>query len=420
MQVRRRFSTALLSLGLALGLSLGTATVAPAQEDPTSQAASSAEPTADAVTFGANAWGSTVSAAGPVLNSGKSALATLSCTQKVGITKHNDVAGVDVAGLLAVDGVASQVRTRTVNGEPRATSQSRIAGASVLGGQVEVGAITTTAMVRKDANGTYRPSTSFSIASVKIAGETIKVGTGRKVVKIDGVAEVILNDRTHKSYSQSGSAAGTAVTVKVLETGAVVRLGEARASLNGQPINNFMAGNAYGTKLTVGDTVKSGASAYLTLPCQGTKGEERTNQVATVNLPGVGKVRGVESTISGTQTPTPRAKATNTIAGVDLLGGLASIEGITTSVEAWRESDGSLAYTPHAKIGSITVAGLSIDLPSTPGARLTLPGVGELRFMDVKETGNGNGVTVVGAKLELLGGQVLQLGQAHVALKPLP
>lgn len=419
MQVRRSLSTVLLSLGLVLGLSIGTATVAPAQEDPSSQATSSVDPAADAVTFGASAWGSTVSAAGPVLSSGKSALATLSCTQKVGITKSNDLAAVDVAGLVSVDGVSSQVRTRTVNGQPRATSQSKIAGASVLGGQVEVGAITTTAMLRKAANGKYLPSTSFSIASVKIAGKTIKVGTERKVVKIDGVAEVILNDRTHKSYSQSGSAAATAVTVKVLETGAVIRLGEARASLNGLPINNFMAGNAYGTKLTVGNTVKSGATAYLTLPCQGTKGEERTNQVASVNLPGVGTVRGVESTISGTQTPTPRAKATNTIAGVDLLGGLASIEGITTSVEAWRESDGSLAYTPHAKIGAIKVAGISIDLPSTPGARLTLPGVGELRFMDVKETANGNGVTVVGAKLELLGGQLLQLGQAHVALKPL-
>src|SRR5690349_19655428 len=51
------------------------------------------------VTFGAAAWGSTVRTAGGVVTSGRTALASLGCTNRTGLERANNVAGVDLGEL---------------------------------------------------------------------------------------------------------------------------------------------------------------------------------------------------------------------------------------------------------------------------------------------------------------------------------
>ncbi len=82
-------------------------------------------------------------------------------------------------------------------------------------------------------------------------------------------------------------------------------------------------GSAYATKVQVGDVVQSGASAAVNLPCGGSSGVTRTNNLAGANVPGVltggAAVTTAKSTDSSTST---NATTTARITNVNLLGGV--------------------------------------------------------------------------------------------------
>lgn len=389
-------STASVLGALALAVTMGgTATAA---EAPTSTPQAQAP-----FTFGASAWGSTVKVAGPLLNSGKTAFVALGCTQKDNISKENPTASVEIPGVANLGAVVSTVTTkRSQRGEVyTSTGNSSIASASVFAGGIEFGAIETTATTANGPDG-YSADVDFNIASLSIGGVEIDLTGDEQVIDVPGIAEIVIADEKTKTLANKATASGTAVKITLVGPGgAVIKLGEARASIDGRIVNGFFTGGAYGTKVTVLDTVESGKTANQPLPCVGTRGNDRTNEVATVDLDGVGVVSGIVSTVNGDQTPRPDATAHNEIADVELLGGLATLEAITTDVHVWEKPNGEIEYTADASIGSIRVGLLVIPLPTLPGQVVILPGIGELTFMEVTELRGGRGVEVIGARLSL-------------------
>lgn len=368
------------------------------------------------VTFSASAWGSTVTGLSGIVNSGRTASSNVACVARTTWRHTNSLGSVDIPGIAEIGAITSNTRTGNANGVETALGQSQIAGASLLGGAIEVGAIQTIARAHRQSD-TYWGSAQFSIASLTVLGEEIELGTGRQVIDVPGLAQIIVRSQSVRVSDGFVSSAGTAVFVRVLETGAEIRLGEARATVDGQPATSYFEGGAHGTSVRVGGVVQSGPTAVINFPCIGTGGEARTNQVASASLGAVGSAHGITSQVSTEQVPAPRAMASNEISSVTLLGGLAELSGITTSVEVWRNEDGSLGYEPHVEIGSIIVGGISIDVPTVPGAEVTLPLVGSLHFMNVQEIRNGHGVEVVGVRLNLLGGEVVELGRAAAVLR---
>lgn len=390
---QRSIASVLGALALAVTMG-GTATAA---EAPTSAPQAQAP-----VTFGASAWGSTVKVAGPLLNSGKSAFVSLGCTQKDNIFRENPTASVEIPGVADLGAVVSTATTDRTSGPTyTSTGHSTIASASVLAGGIEFGAIETIATTSKGPNG-YSADVEFDIASLSIGGAEVKLTGNEQVIDVPGIAEIVLNGEKTNVLNRKATASGTAVKITLLGPGgAVIKLGEARASLDGRIVNGFFSGGAYGTTVSVLGTVESGKTANQPLACLGTKGKDKTNEVATLDLDEVGQVNGIVSTVNGDQTPRPDATAHNEIASVELLGGLGTLEAITTDVHVWEKANGEIEYTADASIGAIRVGFLVIPLPTLPGQVVSLPGIGDLTFMEVTELKGGRGVEVIGARLSL-------------------
>lgn len=339
--------------------------------------------------FSASGWGSSVTGLSGVANLGRTAPSMLGCTQRTNFRGSNTVASVNIPGVAQLGAVDTFTRTGNANGVETSIGGSQIAGASVLNGTIEFGAITSQARAHRQTNGSYTGSVTTEIASLTVLGNEVEITGGPQTVQVPGVATIVLNSSRVRSTSTGVSSAGTAATIRILETGAEVRLGEVRAGIDGTGISSFFTGQTYGSRLTVGGTVTSGPTALLNMPCLGSAGAPIQAQISGVNLGTVGSVGAVTSTVSAEQTPRYQANASNQVAGASLLGGLASLNGISSEVEVWRNADGTLGYETDAGITSITVAGLNISVPTVPGGTVSLPGVGTLTFHDIQQINSG-------------------------------
>lgn len=104
---RRRTAVGLVaglaSLGLVAGVG-GGAGAAPTATPASTQAAPAAT---GALTYSGQAFGTRVSLAGDLLNSGPTALANLGCLQNPNASSENVIAGVEIPGLADVGAVES-------------------------------------------------------------------------------------------------------------------------------------------------------------------------------------------------------------------------------------------------------------------------------------------------------------------------
>lgn len=365
------------------------------------------------LTYGGSAYGTSVSVAGGVLNSGPTARTSTGCHQDADRTRSNSVLGVDIPGLADVGAVETTITTSTNS----TVSEATIAGIELLNGEIEVGAITTTATASRSGGGGLDSEVDFEIASLSVGGEEVEITGEEQVIRVAGLATITLNKETNRSSDVMASATGTAITVQVLETGAVVQVGYAQASVDTTVVDGFIDGYAFGSTLNVNDNVVSGRTANRPQVCLGTDGLERFAEVAGADLGSLGSITGVRSTVSGEGGTLPSATSTSEIAGVSLLGGTVGIEAIEVTAKAWLDADGELHTDAETDVGSLQVAGLEIPLPDLPGETISLPGIGSLTFMDVDEVDNG--IQVTGLRLNLLNGTAdLVLGQAVAQVHP--
>lgn len=376
------------------------------------------QPNNNARIYAASAWGSQVTGLSGIVNLGRTAHTALDCTQRLDLNRTNSIASVGIPGLADVGAINSWSTTDLTNGVESSTGRSEIAGASLLGGAVEIGAISAEAKASRSASGQYSGTTSTQVASITVLGQDVEITGGPQTINVPGLATIILDTKQVEATANGVDSVAAAVRVRVLETGATIRLGDARASINGSGVQGLFRGQSYGSRLTLGDSVQSGPTAALTAPCLGTGGQPVTAQVAGVNLGAVGSVGAVQSTVNTSTSPRYEMEASNEIASASLLAGLASLNGISSSVQVWRNADGSLGYETEAGVASISVAGINIDVPTTPGGTVGLPGVGTLTFHDVEIINSGNGVAVTAVKIQLLGGQVLELGRSAGVILP--
>lgn len=368
--------------------------------------------------FSASAWGSQVIGLSGIVNLGPTVTSGISCTQRTDLNNTNTIGGVTIPGVATLGAINTFAKTEKAGGREASIGGSELAGASLLGGAIEVGAISAEAEAVRNPTGSFGGNATTEVASLKVLGESIRVTGGPQTIDVPGLARIHLGTTQVNTTATGVEVVAAAVRINVLETGAVIRLGDARAGIDGSGIEGLFRGDSFGSRLLVGGTVQSGPTAAVSVPCLGTAGAPRTSQVAGVNLGAVGDVGAITTSVTTWRSPRYEIESSSEIAGVSLLAGLASLNGISSSVNVWRNADGSLGYETDAEIASITVAGLDIQVPTVPGATVGLPSVGTLTFHDVETINAGNGVAVTAVKLELLGGQVLELGRSAGAILP--
>jgi hypothetical protein len=406
----RKMSSAVAALAISVG---GLALVVPA----TANAADVADHVAP-VGFGGNAFGSQVKIAGPLAHSGKTAYVAIGCTNRTPVTKSNDTLAVDIPTIGHVGAVTTQATTRgnDVSGEWTAKTNASVAGASLLPGLIEIGAVTSQARASYDVDG-FHADTKFSIASLSIGGVSIVIDPdGNQVIDVPGVGSLTLGESTVKEKDNSSSAEVDAIVLRITG-GTVVRVGHSEAHVNRAVNSAVFKGGAYGSTVEVAGTITSGKTANDPIPCVGTHGNDKVNTVASVDLGGLGDAGAVTSTVNAQQLPLPEAHAKNEIADVSLLAGLVHLQAIKASVNVYEDANGDVTYdTNGTSLGSIKVGIITIPVPPQGGS-VVLPGVGTLHFYEVNELAGGRGVEVTAVRIVLLDSTQIVLGHASATIK---
>jgi hypothetical protein len=160
----------------------------------------------------------------------------------------------------------------------------------------------------------------------------------------------------------------------------------ATAPASGVPTSFVFAGSGYAARV-VGGSLPAGIGkvAFASLSCTNDAGLTHIRTAATLNLPGVGTIKGARTrTFSFVSGDTTSDWTVSKIASVNLLnlGGLGqlSLDGIQSVTEASHDSSGFHAMTTST-LGDITltVLGIPTHFPVPPvGQTLTIPGLASI------------------------------------------
>ncbi|GAA1853595.1 choice-of-anchor P family protein [Microlunatus capsulatus] len=210
--------------GNTLGLPTGTVVVGAAN-------ASLAAPTRHRP-YG-SAFGTEANVAG-LVGSGRTASSVLPCGGSGGVTRTNKVASVTAPGLVRVGAVTSSAKSTDTASATTATTAAKVAGISLLGGVVEVDAVTAQANAKRTATGVARTSTGTQVVGLKINGRARTVSTKENTtIDIAGVGTLTLHKTARTATSITVDALQLRLTTARagLPVGAVVTLGHAGAGV---------------------------------------------------------------------------------------------------------------------------------------------------------------------------------------------
>lgn len=163
---------------------------------------------------------------GTLVTSGQTSPQT-TCVGTNGVPKTVNVAGITIPSLATVNALSTTsvgtIRTDLVSGN----MTSRIGSVSLLGGRVELGAISVRSSATKTAAGKYYVSYTSSIASLKVDGKSMAVPLPGRTLTIPGLATITFT----KVTKTSGFISVTAVEVKVPSLNTTLTLAHAESGI---------------------------------------------------------------------------------------------------------------------------------------------------------------------------------------------
>jgi hypothetical protein len=231
-----------------------------------------------------------------------------------------------------------------------------------------------------------------------------------------------------RSIRSSRRAAAVVAAVTIVAGGTPVALAAGPHRHGNQPASTHYAFRAisYGTRIRGGDLpASSGTTSYQGIGCTNQLGRSKANDLATITLPGLGRLDGVTASTGTTGTGDDVASySTHDIGRLTIaqsaLGSL-TIRAISASSSASHDASGYHATTDVA-VGRITLdtpSGPVLDLPvPKPGAPVDVPGLLTISIGKEKRVTGGSGSI---AKAEGLVVQVLpthtKIQVAHTAAK---
>lgn len=349
--------------------------------------AAAAAKTEDPV-YHAVSGGTRIQVAGAVQSglTGASSLRVENAPRKV----ENKTANANVLkGVIKAEAVQTRNSTRKVLGGVEVTSYSRIAGVSLLNGLITANAIETTATATIRGDDVSRNGRT-KFVGVKIGDTRIPLNVAKNTaIVIPGVIKVVVNEvRGQMGGDALIKSQATGLRITLLESrdglrqGASIELTPTMARiLLPVPINGEPAfGYAYSSRVAahVGDEVNvmSAPTAIVICPAGGTSGAQIENGTARAVLPGIVQARGLGNIADATVT-SRRTVATMTakIAAVDLLGGLITLDAVTSTARVVKVKGKKLRRTGNAKIVGLTIAGNPIDIGVGPNTTIKVPGL---------------------------------------------
>lgn len=144
-----------------------------------------------------SAYGTTVTAAGGVVTSGKTALTSIGCGGTDGATHTNTTAGINLPSVVTTGAISSSSTSTDSPSSTNATTMATVANVNLAAGAVHADAITVTAVATRTAGVTSYAGSSASFVNLVIGGvpfpATVPANT---TVTIPFVGSVSLNSVT--------------------------------------------------------------------------------------------------------------------------------------------------------------------------------------------------------------------------------
>ena len=355
--------------------------------------------------YGGSAYGSS-GKFGNVISLGRTANQPF-CTTASNVSRSNNTGAVTLAGLGTIGAQVTKVQSVKSGSTQSSITTSKTAGVNLLSGAVVFTAIEAKATVTLNSSG-YTQSGKTTFVGLKIGGITVPDVTPAPNTEIPllGFGKVILNQQGTLNqfglHSQGVNGLRLIISNPAnpagLPTGEIV-ISYALASLH-SPAFRRAYGVAYATKIQVGDVVQSGASAAVNLPCGGSSGVTRTNNLAGVNLPGVLTVGAGTTTAKSTDSATStNAKTTAQIGAVNLLNGVVTADAIKAVSSTTKKGSTYTRSSTGTQILDLRINGNPVTIDLDPNTSIPIAGIGTLYVR--RSTWSSTGLDVIALQLVL-------------------
>ena len=334
--------------------------------------------------YGGSAYGSS-GKLGNVINLGRTANQPF-CTTASNVSRSNNTGAVTLAGLGTIGAQVTKTQSVKSGTTQSSITTSKTAGVNLLSGAVVFTAIEAKATVTLNSSG-YTQSGKTTFVGLKIGGITVPDVTPspNTEIPVPLFGKVILNQQGTLNqfglHSQGVNGLRLIISNPAnpagLPTGEIV-ISYALASLH-SPAFRRAYGVAYATKIQVGDVIQSGASAAVNLPCGGSSGVTRTNNLAGVNLPGILTVGAGTTTAKSTDSATStNARTTATIGAVNLLSGVVTADAIKAVSSTTKQGSTYTRSSAGTSIVDLRINGNPVTINLGPNTTIPIAGVGNL------------------------------------------
>ncbi|MDP9443372.1 MAG: hypothetical protein M3P83_03055 [Actinomycetota bacterium] len=381
-----------------------------------------AEPVLTDFAMTANGWSTLLTGGDLPVRSGRTGFAIVGCTRFAFKSNQNNTAAVTFpaeGGEVFVGATTTNAFTDKNDATVSSNALNDVARV-IIGDKsqqaLEIEGIKTRVRAFHDRSG-YHRSAVVRVADVTryvngVPTDVLTVPSNTDLdgeqVEVPGVATVTFGIKSGSATSRSARAQALALRIDFAVTDTVLRVGQASARIDGGAVAGIMGGSVWGSRLTGLDGVaNSGRTALQVLPCVGTNGKFRVNQVAEVSIPDTVRLDTVTSKVKGDQDRSAAsAKGVSTITRAGFGSRDLVITGIEAVGEVVRRSDGSYVRSSRGTtLGSIVFQGEKRRIPQ-PGETLTIPGVARITPSLVDRTSVG--IRVIAVRVELLQGSEVQ------------
>jgi hypothetical protein len=386
------------------------------------------------------------------LRSARTAYSYILCTRLAGKEDQESIAEANLPATdpqVHVEGVRSTSSTfKTSSGDKGTRSVNNIAKV-VLGPadspHIVITSLRTESKVWADRSGTFH--TENTVTSGDIGGQTGtpldevlgQVGAGvRDIIaeiqanggsyEIPGLGTLHLGATDTTKRDRWARARATIFRLDLSSADTVITIGRSYARINRDLPAGVMHGAGYGADVpaVLGGVLKVGRLGTKVLPCEGTRGETRSDSIAGLNLGNADALvlGALTGRVNGVQEKSGYARAWTEGEAASVRLGPIVITGIKGHAQVTQTKAGRI----HKTIRGSTIGSLSTDGGQTtqaipdPGQAIEVPGVAKLTFFVKEKTKRSLFVTAV--RIELLpgssagpAGTVVRVGNARAAIQ---
>lgn len=422
----------LLSIGTALAVAaVSVATVAPIG----AANAKTATPKTTYIMSG-SAYGTSVTGGSVPANVGKTGWVVMGCDSRPGRTHSTDTAGVGngVIPDLQIGAVGGSLHSRYEQHGLGVVSNEHIAsitiGDSSLG-ELKIGAVTSMANAWHNSSG-YHTKHSFNIASIGLAAggsalPSLPLNELTQLLKgvplnIPGLANISLSKTKDHVTSHYGFAQTQALKIYIIPTNTTVIVGDAQARIRDTQTPAIFRGNSalVDESSALDGVVTLGPNTNLPMPCDGTDGKVKTNDLASLPIGGtsfgldVGAGTTANSAAFNRNTGTAYQREASQLANINIADQIV-ITALKAQANITENRWGKIRYPGSGTTaGSITVAGQAESLPDLGG--FSSSGFG-INTNVVTKTQKGRSIDVIGLQILLGPLATINLAHAHAEIR---